>query len=903
MRTVPPMLSTAKVRTSSWRYYANQVGRGGCEYFLGIGEAPGRWYGRGLDRLGLEVRGEVREWQLEATFGRAVHPIERVQLGRSWRADGVTGYDLCFSAPKSVSALWAIGGTDVGIAVQAAHRAAVRAGLDYLDSHAGFSRIGRNGHTQVATDGMAAALFDHRTSRAGDPQLHTHALVLNKLRCPDGEWRTIDGHEIYAHKKSAGVLYQAALRSELTRRLGVNWTDVSKDGQAEILGVPRRLIDRWSTRADQVAAECAPVIAAYEAELGRPLTSAERTAVSKVAVLKTRPGKVQVDIVGLLDRWHTEAATLGWTRETITEAVRDAPASTPETARDVDRLVLDAVVASGARKAIFTRSDLAAEVAARIPAESAVNAVTVLDWVERLTDRALQTSEAVELLPEHDGPVRASDARYASATTLNQELAILRFADAGIATGAATCRAPVVAEACERRGLDETQTAAVARIVLGGDQLSVLVAPAGTGKTTTLAAMVDAWQFTGRHILALAPSARAAKELSAATGLPADTVAKYLHENQQSQVDPRYRLQFGTVVIVDETSMLSTRDLHRLRHDVEITGSKLLLVGDPAQISPIDAAGGMLPALAERLGAPSLSTVHRLHEPWERTASLQLRAGDPACINSYLNHNRVHVVDSHADPYEQVLSHCTRLAAEGANVLLLARSHNDVDQLNARARAHAIQTGEVRGDPLLTVRGCEWRAGDRLRVNRNDRRIPVGSDHLRNGDSFTVIAGSEHGLTVQRLYGPDIALLPREYLAEHAAYGWALTVDAAQGATVDHSLLFARPGLDRTRSYVAMTRGRQTNHAYLAPETDPEGMPRDRPRSRLDPGDQLAKMLATAGEQAAAHTRLRNPPALPTRLQPEAAAAPPPPYRRPARVMDPYDLAHRRDEPYRGLSR
>jgi conjugative relaxase-like TrwC/TraI family protein len=316
------VLSTAKVRTSSWRYYANQVGHGACEYFLGVGEAPGRWYGRGLEGLGLEPRGVVRDWQLEATFGRALHPVGRVQLGRAWRADGVTGYDLCFSAPKSVSALWALGGPDVGAAIRAAHAAAVRAGLEYLDSHAAFSRVGRNGHTQVDTAGFAAAVFDHRTSRAGDPQLHTHALVLNKLQCPDGEWRTIDGHEIYAHKKSAGVVYQAALRSELTRRLGVGWTEVSKDGQAEIVGVPQTLITRWSTRAEQVAAESAPVIAAYETELGRTLTSAERTAVAKVAVLKTRPGKEQVDIVGLVDRWHAEAAALGWTPDRVVHAVR-----------------------------------------------------------------------------------------------------------------------------------------------------------------------------------------------------------------------------------------------------------------------------------------------------------------------------------------------------------------------------------------------------------------------------------------------------------------------------------------------------------------------------------------------------------------------------------------------------
>jgi hypothetical protein len=228
--------------------------------------------------------------------------------------------------------------------------------------------------------------------------------------------------------------------------------------------------------------------------------------VSKVAVLKTRPDKEQVDIVGLLDRWQSEAAVLGWNPERVVAAVQTAADSAQPATPDVELLVLQAVKAAGARKAIFTRSDLAAEVAARIPADAGVNAATLVDCVERLTDRALATSEAVELRPDHDGPVRASDARYASATTVNRELAILRFADAGQHAGVALCRAPVVADACRRHRLDSAQTAAVARIVLCGDQLSVLVAPAGTGKTTTLAAMVDAWRFTGHPVVALAPS-------------------------------------------------------------------------------------------------------------------------------------------------------------------------------------------------------------------------------------------------------------------------------------------------------------------------------------------------------------------------------------------------------------
>src|SRR5450755_2306247 len=316
------VLSSAKISRNSWRYYQDSVAVGACEYYLGAGEQPGMWVGRGLPALGLEPGGQVSEQQLEAVFARALHPVTGAALGRAWRADAVTGYDLTFSAPKSVSVLWAIGGATAQSEVAGAHRAAVLAALAYLDAHAAYSRRGTDGVEQIRTAGFAAALFDHRTSRAGDPQLHTHALVPNKLLCADGAWRTIDGHELFHHKKAAGVLYQAALRAELHSRLGVTFAAPNAHGQAEILGVPNEVMTAWSKRTAQIAAEAAPVIADYETTLGRALTRNERAAVTKTAVLKTRQGKEPAGSASMLhDRWQTEAAALGWGAETLHTAV------------------------------------------------------------------------------------------------------------------------------------------------------------------------------------------------------------------------------------------------------------------------------------------------------------------------------------------------------------------------------------------------------------------------------------------------------------------------------------------------------------------------------------------------------------------------------------------------------
>jgi len=859
------MLSTAKIKTGAWRYYSNQVSRGRCEYFLGMGEAPGRWEGRGLDELGLADGGRVSERELEAAFGRALHPRTGQQLGRPWRADGVTGYDLCLSAPKSVTTLWALGGEEIAAEVLAGHRAAVSAALEYVDGHASFSRVGAEGHTQVPTSGLAAAVFDHRTSRAGDPQLHSHALVVNKVRCPDGGWRTIDGTELFRHKKAAGAVYQAALRAELTGHLGVGWTQVSRDGQAEIAGVPDRLLRLWSKRTAQVLAEAGPVIARYEDQLGRPLSSAERTAVTKVAVLKTRPGKEQVDIVALTERWEREAAGAGWDRTTVERAVdaaRDPRAARWRAGAELQRLLEGAVRAAGGRRAVFSRADLTVEIAARLPTFG-VGAGMTRELIERWTDRALATPEAVPLRPERDGPVRASDARYASRTTLHAELRILDVADAGRRAGAGLVDQARLFAAGRERGLDPSQQAALARITASGDRISVLVAPAGTGKTTAIAVAVHAWQGAGNRVVLLAPSARAAAELQHATGSPADTVAKFLYDHQHHPTRPgrpdwvervRPLMNPGDVVVVDEASMLSTADLDILAAAAMSAGAKLLLIGDPAQIGPVQAAGGMLTALADRLNAPTLEQVHRFAARWEREASLQLRRGEAAVLDTYSAAGRIHDCPDDTAAYAAVVDRYQRACDADRTVLMLARTHRDVDELNARARAHASDIGVVRG-PVLLDGPVPWQAGDRLRATRNNRAISVGKDYLRNGDQFTVLGRTGDGLLVQRLTGQQQAVLPDTYVRDHSAHGWASTIDAAQGATVDEGLLLARPGLDRQHLYVGLTRGRHENHVYLAPP--PADEIHHQPPAAAGGGRRaLTDALDRSDTQRAAHTRL-----------------------------------------------
>jgi conjugative relaxase-like TrwC/TraI family protein len=240
-------MTLTKMSPSGWRYYAEEVSSGREDYYAVSSETLGRFVGRGAVAFGL-AETEVSPLALERLFGSGADPRTGQPLGRGFASDKsgvVAGFPMSFSPPKSVSVLWAVADEETSAEVLAAHEAAVEEAIAFLDEHGSFTRRGHNGVLQVDTEGLLGATFVHRTSRAADPQLHTHLLIANKVRAADGKWLSIDGRELFTHQKAAGMLYKAALRAELTRRCDVAWSDVDETGIAEIVGVPGGLADAW----------------------------------------------------------------------------------------------------------------------------------------------------------------------------------------------------------------------------------------------------------------------------------------------------------------------------------------------------------------------------------------------------------------------------------------------------------------------------------------------------------------------------------------------------------------------------------------------------------------------------------------------------------------------------------
>jgi len=373
------------------------------------------------------------------------------------------------------------------------------------------------------------------------------------------------------------------------------------------------------------------------------------------------------------------------------------------------------------------------------------------------------------------------------------------------------------------RVLSADQRSVVERIAVSGRTVDVLVGPAGAGKTLALGALRRAWEAERGpgSVIGLAPSAAAAEVLAGDLGIPTENTAKWLYEHDHG----RWDLRAGQLVIVDEASLAGTMLLDQLTAHAVDVGAKVLLAGDPAQLAAVDAGGAFGLLVRDRNstdqdGAPELADIRRFKNEWEKAASLRLRRGDTDVIDLYDEQGRI--VGGDHDTMLDAAYHAwqTDIAA-GRSSILIAETSETVTALNQRARAERVLAGQVAVDGVALHDGTVAGEGDTIVTRNNDRRLSTGRSWVKNGDAWTVIESHEDGnLTVQRLGARGRrgrVTLPAAYVAEHVELGYALTAHRSQGATVDTAHLVVHgSSMTREAFYVAMTRGRLSNVAYVA---------------------------------------------------------------------------------------
>jgi conjugative relaxase-like TrwC/TraI family protein len=800
------MLSVAKLTLGQEAYYEQQVARGLDDYYAGRGESPGLWAGSGSAALGLV--GVVGDGDL-GTLLRGVNPgsderlrspvRERtitvrmldVETGE-WRDEPrqlkpVSGYDLVFSCPKSVSLVHALTDDErVRREISEAHEASWQAALGYLEREACIVRRGKGGLAREYGAGFVAAAFRHRTSRAQDPHLHTHVIAANMTRTDDGEWRALDGEAILkTYRLAAGYLYEAHLRHELTHRLGLEWAEPIK-GMGELADVPEDAVRWFSTRRR--------LLVEHMEALGT-----EGFAAARVAALATREAKQQVDLPRLREEWKARAAEHGLGRRELDALVVEQP-------RDRDPVELDRLAESlldrdglTAKQTTFTMPELVQAIAGSLPAGAG------LPEVLEIADE-LSRFPGVELVDEAITPGRP--ARFTTRELLAVEREAVELALAGCGIDVPIPDRMQLVERLMTSGpkLTGEQRMLVVEAACRPDRVVCVVGVAGSGKTLALGVLADTYRGIDAAVLGAAPSGRAADELERATGIRSQTIHRLLVDAYRDGGLPR-----SCLVVVDEAGMAETRVLAPLLQLVDRAEGKLLLVGDPAQL-PAVGAGGLYQALCDRLETVELTGNRRQREPLERDALARLRQGDP---EPYLAHaarrGRLTIHESPEAAKERLIGDWWLEArySPTRNVMLAYHRH-DVDELNHAAHALMLRKHRLGGE-AVTLGEREYRVGEQVLCRRNDGRFD-----LRNGIRGTVVRLDGDGL-IMRDETRTERHVPFEYAVEHLDYGYALTGHAAQGLTVDRAyVLLHDQGALREWGYVACSRACLETRVYLA---------------------------------------------------------------------------------------
>jgi len=789
-------------------------------YYVDSGEPKGIWQGKGAELLGLE--GELVDSEFLKLMA-GLHPQRRgdVPLGRSYGEKSVRGFDITASAPKSVSTMFAIGDDDTRRHVLAAHDTAVGVMLEWVETHA-HTRYRIDGQVAVVdADGIIAATFRQHTSRALDPQLHTHVVIANRVRSDDRRWLALDARTLKLDQRTLSAIYHYTLRSQLTARLGVDWQPVV-NGIAEIAGMNDAVLEEFSARTAGVQRRIDEKLDRFIDTFDRDATPRERWRLEREAVIDSRPPKTHdVDAAALHDGWRSQVEALGLDPHQVVEQVVDWV-----TPHQIDGPVLSkacrqAIEALAEKQSTWRPAELTREIAAAIPTDNTFHAEAMVELLDLMTDSAINEHCVDISRPITDGallrrdgrPVTESVADRALTTPaiLAQEGRLLAWAERRMAHDPTESPEAVRRSPVELTGPQAETAAAVA----GDADLVLVVGPAGTGKTTALAPAVAQLQADGRPVFGLAPSAAAADVLSTETGVAADTIDKLLHEHSAVRPpDHRYNLPVGTTIIVDEAAMAATDKLDRLAALADNRSWRVAMVGDPMQFSAVG-RGGMFEHLIDTHGAIELDQVHRFTNEWERQASLQLRRGDSTVAEVYDLQGRLH--GGTATRMERdALDAWADARSNGETVVLSAPSNETVARLNHAAQQRRIETGQIdTTGRYVEAGGYRFHVGDEIVTRRNHRQVRTDQGlPVRNRDQWVIDAVHRDGaITTHGVAGT--VKLPPDYVAEHVELGYAQTSHAVQGRTVDRSILLLDGPTDSRGIYVPMTRGRHHNDAYI----------------------------------------------------------------------------------------
>lgn len=823
------------------------------------------------ERTDIAVAAVRDDYKLE-TGETNPHPKDVAAWANKRKQDvkqATSGFDFTFSPPKSVSMLWALGDNDTRKAIEEIHHQTVNHTLTWFENNALFTRDSTpGGGGLVQTTGMLAAQFDHFDTRAGDPDLHTHVAISNKVYDPEGgKWKSIDSRSSLRHIVAASARYNTLLMDQLSSKLGVAITarDMGEGKRPvhEIAGIPDTLIAAGSKRRQQVTVATEKLVEEYFEKHGRAPSAKTMHELAQEATLATRPDKEEAQsLAQLRGRWRDEFSTVVGGREALDELLSgvageqsttaglDVRLHLPEPGDDnytdaLDAVADEAVALAADRRSHFAERHLDSAVSDILRGYNTPTSMTVDDLHDAVYLRASQ--RAVELSPREvwnlpeamthlNGQAidrNPGDTYFTSRAVMDMEDTIVTAATVpvGFMATEATIQSAIADYNAESKfDVNEGQEAMIRHLASTGTQTAAAVGPAGAGKTTSMKVLADIWSRDDHNVIALSTQRTAAKGLADeidADGYTLDSLTRpwrgeYDGTDAKDLSGLPVALSPGDMLLVDEAGMASTDNLAAITEIAEASGAVLRMIGDPAQLSAVG-RGGAFDYLCKVSGATELDTVVRMGADKEQSNNtLALRHGDTKSLDLFFDRGWVHD-GTRADMLDNAVSDHLADRAAGHHGLLIAPTNEDVSAANQRIRDALIEAGTVTNtDTTARLTDSDASCGDTILARKNTRYIDPASNtrvEVSNGEMFRLdCVGPDGSVMARRLDGKgragDSIVLPKNYLESHCQLGYASTVHRSQGATVDICRAIIDSFQSRELAYVATTRGAKQNHIY-----------------------------------------------------------------------------------------
>ena len=784
---------------------SNEVNAVEDYYNLGSSATPSQWLGAGAKELGLS--GPVERGDHLRTL-QGLDPKNGEALVQGAGESRKYGFDLTFSAPKSVSIAWAAGSDYIKKGIEAAQDRAVEKTLTYIEERFTLARQGSSSKGTITMQHakLVAAGFRHGSSRELDPQLHTHLMLQNIGLRPDGTWGALNERELFEWKMALGAVY----RSELSKGINVLGFKIEADREYfRLAGIPPELEAEFSKRRAQIVSA-----------LNENGFSGAKA--SEIAALDTRKGKDVFDSEILQEEWRKIACEHGVDQESI-KNLRSFENESHQASIQVDRAEL--LRKMTCNEAVFQEKDIVRHVAVGFSQNG--------HGVDAVNSEVLALKHDPELVK-----LRGTNGRnyYTTREMLALEKEIQSLSRDGLRDMSHILSPEVVQAAISRfereKGfsLSNEQTSAIEHVTRDAGNIKIIQGHAGAGKSTALVPVRYSLEASGFEVVGCSLQGKKAAGLEKDTGIKSQTIASLLREikgyerEDGSQAPPTKTLTEKTVVVVDEAAMNDTRLMAGLIRETEKAGAKLLLIGDESQVPPV-AAGNPFKTLKQKLGYAELTENRRQRQEWQKKASREIRAGQvKEGLQKYLAAGMIAIAgDRNEAIKETVESWADRFNPDSPNgTLLTAYKRADVREMNARAR-ESMQERYLFSGPRIetTVRDREgnsegkreFQAGDRLYFKKNDRKMGV-----MNGETGTLTNievsrdGKECSFTVKMDKGLEVRFDPRDYAA--IDHGYAITIHKSQGETVDFSSNLVT-GMGLNALYVQLTRHRDGTRIVL----------------------------------------------------------------------------------------